>query len=53
MKFNLGIEIGGFTIGIYKIFEAHFKVFMDKFLENEQAVLVVQKPPNLFILSKF
>jgi hypothetical protein len=28
-------------------------VFMDKFLENEQAVLVVQKPPNLFILSKF
>jgi hypothetical protein len=44
---------GGFTIGIYKIFKAHLKVCIDKFLENEKAVLIVQKAQSLFILSKF
>ena len=38
------LTIGGFTIGIYKIFKAHFKVFIGKFLKNEKAVLIVQKP---------
>jgi hypothetical protein len=39
--------LGGFTIGIYKIFKARFKVFIDNFLENEKAVLFVQDPQNL------
>jgi hypothetical protein len=28
-------------------------VFIDNFLENKKAVLIVQKPQNLFIWSKF
>jgi hypothetical protein len=51
---NCGIYlIGGFTIEIYTIFKPHFKVFLNKFLKNEKVDLVVQKPSNLCILSKF
>jgi hypothetical protein len=28
-------------------------VFIDHFLENEKVVLIVQKPPNLVVFSKF
>jgi hypothetical protein len=40
-------------MGIYNIYKVHFKVFIDNFLKNEKDVLIVQKPQNLFIWSKY
>jgi hypothetical protein len=47
------VIIGGFTIETYTIFKPYLKVFLNKFLKNEKVDLVVQKPSNQCILSKF